>query len=357
MRTAYSFSILLLLIIWISPASGGIYRYRDGSGNWYYTDSPPPDSHYETVDPGDANRQSPSERDIEKILREKYSPSDSIETATLATVTVTSPVGKGSGFFIRKDGYIITNRHVLRGDAENYRAADEAMKTADESIESAEQQLEKESEALEDTRARLEKFRSSLPGIAGTAQRNAAQEAYEIEMNRYDVWKSDFETRKEKLEHNKEIYETKKFNFNSRKLTADISRQFKIILKDGTEINARLVRESHEIDLALLKVDGFLTPCLSPAPGDLRQGGTVYAIGNPLELRDSVSRGILSGYENSLLKTDAKIYPGNSGGPLINSEGKVLGINTFKILTRNFEGLGFAIPIKAALDEFKEELQ
>jgi len=65
-----------------------------------------------------------------------------------------------------------------------------------------------------------------------------------------------------------------------------------------------------------------------------------------------VSKGIFSGYEKSFIKTDAKIYPGNSGGPLINKDGRVVGINSFKQLTRRFEGLGFAIPIRVATSEF-----
>jgi S1-C subfamily serine protease len=69
-----------------------------------------------------------------------------------------------------------------------------------------------------------------------------------------------------------------------------------------------------------------------------------------------VSQGIVSGLRSGFIQTDAKIYPGNSGGPLVTENGRVAGINSFKQLTRNFEGLGFAIPIEVALDEFNRYL-
>ncbi len=83
------------------------------------------------------------------------------------------------------------------------------------------------------------------------------------------------------------------------------------------------------------------------------QGVPVYAIGSPVGLRDSVSAGVISGVRNGYIQTDARIYPGNSGGPLITGEGEVVGINTFKLLTEKFEGLGFAIPMATAVREFK----
>ena len=75
-----------------------------------------------------------------------------------------------------------------------------------------------------------------------------------------------------------------------------------------------------------------------------------------LGLGDSVSSGVVSGYDNDYIRTDAKIYPGNSGGPLINAEGKVVGINTLKLITHKFEGMGFAIPVRRAFQDFNKYL-
>ena len=70
-----------------------------------------------------------------------------------------------------------------------------------------------------------------------------------------------------------------------------------------------------------------------------------------------MSRGIIAGFKSNFIQTDAKIYPGNSGGPLVTRQGRVAGINSFKELTRKFEGLGFAIPINVAFNEFAEHIR
>jgi S1-C subfamily serine protease len=82
----------------------------------------------------------------------------------------------------------------------------------------------------------------------------------------------------------------------------------------------------------------------------------VFAIGSPLGVGDSVSSGVISGYDNDYIRTDAKIYFGNSGGPLITADGKVIGINTLKLMTQKFEGMGFAIPVRRAFQEFNKYL-
>lgn len=102
-----------------------------------------------------------------------------------------------------------------------------------------------------------------------------------------------------------------------------------------------------DLDLALLKLDGETGYLELGDSDDIKVGEKVIAIGNPLGLSFSVSEGIVSGVDrvgdNNLpayIQTDAALNPGNSGGPLINTEGKVIGINNFKI---SGENLGFAL--------------
>ena len=83
---------------------------------------------------------------------------------------------------------------------------------------------------------------------------------------------------------------------------------------------------------------------------------TSSSIGSPARLQNSVTSGVFSGFESGFIQTNAQIYPGNSGGPLVTAQGRVVGINTFKQLTHKFEGLGFAIPIQVALREFRAHL-
>lgn len=139
----------------------------------------------------------------------------------------------------------------------------------------------------------------------------------------------------------------------------------RVILQDGREFEAEVVGEDPPSDIALLRIEA---EGLRPAPlgdsGDLMIGEWVIAIGNPFGtyLRDpkpTVTVGVVSALHRSirvdgrvyydLIQTDAAINPGNSGGPLVNAEGRVVGINTAIFTTTGgYQGIGFAIPIDVA---------
>ncbi len=119
-------------------------------------------------------------------------------------------------------------------------------------------------------------------------------------------------------------------------------------------LEAKLVGMDRDMDVAVLKVDRAGLPSLQFGNSDaVRQGELVMAFGNPRGLEGSVSMGVVSSTARELhpddflayIQTDAPINPGNSGGPLVDAEGRVVGINTF-ILSQSggSEGLGFAIP-------------
>jgi serine protease Do len=125
-------------------------------------------------------------------------------------------------------------------------------------------------------------------------------------------------------------------------------------LYDGREVDAELVGSDESSDLALLRIDADdLQPVRWADSRAVRVGDPVLAMGNPFGLGETVTRGIVSAKGRSLgmmdyedfLQTDAIIHPGNSGGPLVNLDGEVVGINT-AILSRNGagQGIGFAIP-------------
>ena len=144
-----------------------------------------------------------------------------------------------------------------------------------------------------------------------------------------------------------------------------------VILDSGTRYTASLIGYDTEKDLAVIKAedtDGRAAQGLPAAEfGDsdaLSVGDTVYAIGNPLgiELRGTLTDGIVSainrdvnvsGVSMTLIQTNAALNNGNSGGPLINEYGQVVGINVMKMGTNRYstasvEGLGFAIPISTS---------
>ncbi len=140
------------------------------------------------------------------------------------------------------------------------------------------------------------------------------------------------------------------------------ARDLSIILADGRTLPARLVNTDRFADLAVLKVEGDMPSVAVFGDSDaLRPGETVIAIGSPLgEFRNTVTVGVVSALGRSLdsgqgyfienlIQTDAAINQGNSGGPLVNLNGEVIGINTLIVRggygsSTVAEGLGFAIP-------------
>lgn len=133
-----------------------------------------------------------------------------------------------------------------------------------------------------------------------------------------------------------------------------------VTLENGSTYNANVVWADTTLDLSIVKInlEGLKTAQLGDS-NSVKAGQTVYAIGNPIgyEFERTVTSGIISAKSRTLkftengeevlmtdlIQTDATINPGNSGGPLINAEGKVIGINSLKI--DSAEGIGFAVPI------------
>jgi serine protease Do len=141
-----------------------------------------------------------------------------------------------------------------------------------------------------------------------------------------------------------------------------------VILNDGTRIKAELIGKDTKVDLALLRIKSE-KPLKAVKFGDsdkLRLGEWVVAIGNPFSLGGTVTAGIVSarnrdinsGPYDNYIQTDAAINRGNSGGPLFNLDGEVIGINTAIISPSGGSiGIGFAVPSKTAravIDQLKE---
>ncbi len=151
-------------------------------------------------------------------------------------------------------------------------------------------------------------------------------------------------------------------------VVADANASYKVVLNDGKEYNAVIVAKDPVFDIAIIQVEGSDFAHLSFADSDaLRLGQTAIAIGNALgEFSNSVSTGVVSGLSRSIvagdnaghaelldevIQTDAAINPGNSGGPLLNLDGKVIGMNV--AVAGTAENIGFALPanlIKSVAD-------
>jgi len=135
--------------------------------------------------------------------------------------------------------------------------------------------------------------------------------------------------------------------------------RIRVVLSDGRKFDAKLIGTDPESDVAVIRIDGSDLPCLPLGDSNsLDIGEWVVAVGNPFGLNETVTSGIVSAkgrsrmgitdYED-YIQTDAAINPGNSGGPLLDLDGKVIGINS-AIYSRSggFQGIGFAIPINLA---------
>ena len=137
-----------------------------------------------------------------------------------------------------------------------------------------------------------------------------------------------------------------------------------ILKPAGKVVDAELVGVDRETDLAVLKVPETDLPALELGDSEaIEQGQIVLAIGSPLGFENSVSMGIVSAVSRQLepdapmiyLQTDAPINPGNSGGPLIDVQGRVIGINTLIVSqSGGNEGLGFAAPSNIVRNVFEQ---
>jgi len=135
-------------------------------------------------------------------------------------------------------------------------------------------------------------------------------------------------------------------------------------LADQSEHRAKLVGSDARTDLALLKIEGRGLPALPFGDSDrLQVGEPVMAIGNPFGLEQTVTTGIVSAKErfigsgpyDDFIQTDASVNPGNSGGPLVDSRGALVGINTAIFSqTGGSVGIGFAIPVNVAKDVLRQ---
>ena len=144
------------------------------------------------------------------------------------------------------------------------------------------------------------------------------------------------------------------------------SPEISVFLANGNEdgYKASVVGYNISHDLAVIKIDANgLTPVELADSSNLKVGQFVVAIGNPggLEFMGSVTYGVISGLNRivsdtnsssavELIQTDAAINPGNSGGALVNIKGQLVGVNSSKIVSESYEGMGFSIPTNTVKD-------
>ncbi len=155
---------------------------------------------------------------------------------------------------------------------------------------------------------------------------------------------------------------------NSHVVGSGNTKSLDVLFEDGEKVPGKVLWNDPSLDLAMVKVEKTGLPAAKLGDSDkLEVGEEAIAIGNPLGLdfQRSVTAGIISGLNrtikventtmSNLIQTDASINKGNSGGPLFNSKGEVIGINTVKV--GDAEGLGFSIPINDAKNIIEEVIK
>jgi S1-C subfamily serine protease len=146
----------------------------------------------------------------------------------------------------------------------------------------------------------------------------------------------------------------------------DGATTIKVSFADGSESTAQVVNTQPDIDIAVLQPDqppALIVPAVLGSLRSVRVGDEAYAVGNPFGLAGTMTAGVISGFDRSmtvtdsgkhlsgLIQFDAAVNPGNSGGPLLNRYGQVIGIVTGLANPtdqRTFIGIGLAVPIPAA---------
>ncbi|MCH9648757.1 MAG: trypsin-like peptidase domain-containing protein [Deltaproteobacteria bacterium] len=267
----------------------------------------------------------PGALDLKTQLAEEAPAGNEVEAARNATVFLETAWGSGSGFFVSSDCRIVSNRHVVEIDPQMLSILLQQLSQAEAAMEHQERQL-------------------------AALRRYFYEQCPDCDESAYERF---IESREEMLDRAREFMDTQGSDIQDLEYgVADI----KVVLADGSEHTAVVESLSDDHDLAFLKLDDSFCPYLEVGDGTrLRQGETLYTIGSPRGLRHTVTSGIYSGLvegdDQDWIQTDAPINPGNSGGPLIDQEGKVVGVNT--MILDDSEGLGFAIPMAVVQEELE----
>lgn len=358
-------STLMLLVSVETLAE--MYRWQDKNGRWQFSDVAPINQKADVISTDkkkDSTTSVPanqSSTDLAAYLSEKYPGTSIVTQVTLSVVAIETSLGSGSGFFISDQGHIVTNRHVIRPESTPQweKQASERNK-AKQQLAKSKVILDEERDTLGTMQLDIERMESIVANEpASSREKKYGEERLALMKSLYQKRHKTYASELTRYQAALSSLESAMSESNWKSTLSAVSNTFTIYLKDDTAYKARLLRISDAYDLALLQLDNKKTPSIKmPGTVALHQGDKVYAVGSPLGMRDSVTSGIITRLGKDYVYTDAKIMPGNSGGPLVNEAGELIGVNTMKMSKQSVyeDGFGLAIPISKVKDEFAQFL-
>jgi len=267
--------------------------------------------------------------DIVSQLEKNMPPGNQTESARNATVFIETPWGQGSGFFINEGCTVVTNRHVVRLTPKNIAELEAMIAGAKREAKKIEKMIQNHKRVYQ----RVENGEGRLVGPVSSLEELGQK--IDSDQENLDGFLQEIREKENILDKNR--------------FSSDLS----IVLADGTKLPGLIDFFSDEHDLAFVRpLQNARCPAIPTGDSSaLNQGDKLFTIGNPMGLRHVVTSGVFSGNNEidgkEMLQTDASINPGNSGGPLIDQEGRVVGINTLVMAAA--QGIGFAIPIEVAM--------
>jgi len=181
----------------------------------------------------------------------------------LAVVSIETALGSGSGFFISDDGYIVTNKHVIRPtEFKEWKKSDKEYSDARAKIKDIEQELSERKARLKKMEQELSQYKRDIDRRYSDSERKVAYAEYDDYEARLNKMKSNYRDRKKWLGKKKRELSSRDSSFSARSANAKFARQFKVTLKGGVQVKAKLIKLSDKHDLALIKLDGHITPSI-----------------------------------------------------------------------------------------------
>ncbi|MCV6604150.1 MAG: trypsin-like peptidase domain-containing protein [Porticoccaceae bacterium] len=359
-NSLFALTALLASSLMLSAHAGQIYKYKDKNGRWVYTDKKPgDDKNAATIGEqktSNSNTDSDPKVDLKQELETRYATDSAELKASLAVVTVRTSTGTGSGFFVTDNGYLVTNKHVVRPKGfSNWQQQEQQLNREQHNLKQRFSNLKEEKSRIASNERTLRQMKESLEN-PGLYRNPPTREEYETHMTNHKQRQKDYKRKFREARQQERELKKRQRDFALAGSSASVAKRFTLILKDGRRLKANLVKVSKNHDLALLKLNGYHTPFLTPADYKWpRQSQPVFAIGSPLSENNSITAGKVTSVKKDRILVDAMILSGNSGGPLVDDNGDLLGVNTQRLIDHRFNGansFGVAIPQEVVIEEF-----